>query len=195
MLCLSCRSLRLPLIRNYATAAISIPGSSEVLSRRPTKTKPRRKDILRAEPELKMTSRKLPTSLKKMGSLASLINHKPLSHAMLQMRFTNKRHGPHLEKLLRNAKEGAVRKGMDEDSLVVDQAWVTKGKFAKRLWVKGRGRVALQRRPRVGIDIRVRDKTTLERRASESKAKMVKKLMKGGGLVEKPIYNSANFTC
>lgn len=84
---------------------------------------------------------------------------------------------------------------MDEDSLVVDQAWVTKGKFAKRLWVKGRGRVALQRRPRVGIDIRVRDKTTLERRALESKAKMVKKLMKGGGLVEKPIYNSANFTC
>lgn len=142
-----------------------------------------------------MTSRKLPTSLKKMGSLASLINHKPLSHAVLQMRFTNKRHGPHLEKLLLNAKMGAVRKGMDEDSLVIDQAWVTKGKFVKRVWYKGRGRMAIQRRPRVGIDIRVRDKTTLERRAAENKAKVVRKLMKSAGLVNRPIYNSAVFSC
>lgn len=187
MLCQSCRMLRVPLSRRIA----SISSSTNIAG----KIKPTRKDILSAEPELSMTSRKLPTSLKKMDALASLINHKPLSHAMLQMKFSNKRHAPHLMKLLQNAKNGAVRKGMDEESLVVDQAWITKGKFVKRLWVKGRGRLAVQRRPRVGIDIRVRDKTTLERRASDKKEKMVRKMMKNVGLVDKPIYNSSVFTC
>lgn len=193
MFCRSCRLLKAPLSRTYASDVVPVAVNNTKLPI--TKIKPRRKDVLAAEPELAMTSRKLPTSLKKMDALASLINHKPLSHAMLQMKFSNKRHAPHLAKLLQNAKNGAVRKGMDEESLVIDQAWITKGKFVKRLWVKGRGRLAVQRRPRVGLDIRVRDKTTIERRASEKKEKMVRKMMKGCGLVEKPLYNSSVFTC
>lgn len=193
MFCSACKMLRIPASRSYATTAVARPAKT--ITDMTSKLKPRRKEVIAAEPELSMTSRKLPTSLKKMGALASLINHKPLSHAMLQMKFSNKRHAPHLEKLLRNAQNGAIRKGMDEESLVVDQAWITKGKYVKRLWVKGRGRLAIQRRPRVGIDIRVRDKTTIERRASEKREKMVRKMMKGSGLVNKPLYNSAVFTC
>lgn len=185
----------MPLARNYATPTMSTTVVATTNSLPEPQSKLRQKDLKKIEPELAMTSRKLPTSLKKLGALARLIQHKPLSHAMLQMKFSNRRHGPHLEKLLRNAKEGAVRKGMDEESLVIDQAWVTKGKYIKRMWFKGRGRMAVQRRPRVGIDIRIRDKTTLERRAAVAKQKTVMKMMKGGGLVNKPIYNSATFSC
>lgn len=159
------------------------------------KIKPTRKNRIAAEPELAITSRKLPTSLKKMHSLAALIQHKPLSHAILQMRFSNKRHSSHLEKLLQNARQGAVRKGMDEASLVVDQAWITKGKFVKRVWFKGRGRMAIQRRPRVGIDVRVRDRVTTDRRAEEAKTKTYKKLMKRFDVANRPLYNSQVFTC
>ncbi|CCG83051.1 54S ribosomal protein L22,mitochondrial [Taphrina deformans PYCC 5710] len=191
MFCRSCNLLRIPFSRTYASSVPKISKPADLAA----KVKPKRKEIIAREPELAMTSRKLPTSLKKMDKLASLINHKPLSHAMLQMKFSNKRHAPHLEKLLRNARNGAIRKGMDEESLVIDQAWITKGKYVKRLWVKGRGRLAVQRRPRVGIDIRVRDKTTIERRTAEKRDKMVRKMMKTSGLVNKPLYNSSVFTC
>ena len=187
--------MRIPVSRSYATIARISESTQKSLSTTTQKAKPRRRDVIAAEPELAMTSRKLPTSLKKMDALASLINHKPLSHALLQMKFSNKRHAPHLAKLLENARNGAISKGMHEESLVVDQAWITKGKFVKRLWVKGRGRLAVQRRPRVGIDIRLRDKTTLERRAVEKKDKTIRKMMKGVGLVDKPLYNSSTFTC
>lgn len=193
MFCSTCRTLRNPSQRYYATTSlVTKPAQRANIV---NKIKPTRKEILALEPELAMTSRKLPTSLKKMDALASLINHKPLSHAMLQMKFSNKRHAPHLVKLLANAREGAIRKGMDEESLVIDQAWITKGTYVKRLWVKGRGRLAVQRRPRVGIDIRLRDKTTLERRANDKKGKMIRKLLNSAGSANKPLYNSAIFSC
>lgn len=111
------------------------------------------------------------------------------------MKFSNKRHAPHLQKLLLNAKMGAVRKGMDEESLVVDQAWITKGVFVKRVWFKGRGRIAIQRRPRVGIDIRIRDKVTTDKRALIKAAKTKTVLMRKTIHPNKPLYNSQVFTC
>jgi large subunit ribosomal protein L22 len=144
--------------------------------------------------QIAITSQKLPTSLKKMRLLADLIAHKPVSHGVLQMRFSNKRHTQHVANLLENARRGAISKGMDEASLVVDQAWVTKGKYIKRKWVKGRGRIAIQRRPRVGIDVRVVDKTTLEPRLLVKKERLVRRLTKPL-MVNKPIYQSSMFTC
>ncbi len=141
-----------------------------------------------------MTSRVLPTSLKKMGALQRQIQHKPLSHAILQMTFSNKRHSDHLASLLRNAKQGAVAKGMSPESLVVDQAWVTKGKFVKRMWVKGRGRLAIQRRPRVRIDIRVRDGSTTAKREEDKKRRAMKRLVKLP-VMSRPLYRSKGFTC
>ncbi|ORY87671.1 ribosomal protein L22/L17, partial [Protomyces lactucae-debilis] len=141
-----------------------------------------------------ITSKKVPTSIKKMSLLANLIAHKPVSHGVLQMRFSNKRHATHLANLLENARRGAISKGMDEESLVVDQAWVTKGQYIERKWYKGRGRMTIQRRPRVGIDVRVVDKTTLEPRVLAKKEKLVRKLTKPH-LISRPIYQSSMFTC
>lgn len=153
-----------------------------------------RKMLIAGEKSVGITSRKLPTSLKKLGNLARQIAHKPVSHAVLQMRFSDKRHAPHIASVLENARRGAVSKGMDEDSLFVDQAWVTKGKYVKRLWIKGRARLAIQRRPRVGIDIQIRDRTTADRRAKEALEKKQKKVLRGLTTPNRALYNSTVFT-
>ena len=155
---------------------------------------PPRKQTITAEPTVAITSRKLPTSLKKLGNLARQIQHKPLTHAVLQMQFSDKRHAPHIAAVLENARRGAISKGMDAESLFVDQAWVTKGKYVRRLFIKGRARLAIQRRPRVGIDVVVKDKTTADRRALETAVKKEKKVLRGLTVPNRPIYTSTMFT-
>ncbi|BFZ53299.1 39S ribosomal protein L22, mitochondrial [Savitreella phatthalungensis] len=197
-----------PLCRSCLTTAKTLVSAPATLFRRQTRpitTKdnqlpgleyigPTRAQAIAAEPSVAIKSRRLPTSIKKLGALARQIQRKPLSHAILQMKFSDKRHAPHLMKVLRNAERGAISKGMDPESLFVDLAWVTRGAYVKKLFIRGRGRAAVQRRPRTGIDVVIKDKTTTDRRADEKRVKLYKQIKRSVVVPDRPIHVFNAFT-
>ncbi|BFZ60211.1 39S ribosomal protein L22, mitochondrial [Saitoella coloradoensis] len=178
------------LVRTFAgTAALRVKGLTGLSSlfseprpgnEEPEKTvvyKKTKEQIKAAEPQVKVGTDDLETSYRKLGDLARQIQRKPIDHAIAQMDFSLKRHGPEIANLLRTARERLLKqhKNLQGQDLYVDAAWVGKGVERKKLWTKGRGRFALRVNHRAHMKVVVKSKITLDRVAEEKERKRLNK--------------------
>ena len=94
----------------------------------------------------------IPTSPRKLNLVARLIARKPVDSAILQLQMSDKRHAKtRVKSMLALARDHAVAKGLDREKLIVQEAWVSKGVYLKRLDIKGRGRHGVIMKPEWAI--------------------------------------------
>lgn len=87
-------------------------------------------------------------SPRKLNDVARLIARKPIDAAILQMQMSDKRvASTRIKSMLVLARDHAIAKGLKREELVVQEAWVSKGIYLKRLDIKGRGRHGIKHRP------------------------------------------------
>ena len=133
--------------------------------------------ILRTERSHLAKSHFLKTSVKKLGPLARQIAGKPIDDAIIQMRFSPKKAAREVKRHLEYARDEAVaRRGMglggvdgkgtvegggmvvedrkgkrrfvrDRTEIYVDEAWVGRGTFAKKIECRARGQTNLLNLP------------------------------------------------
>ncbi|EPY51211.1 ribosomal protein subunit L22 [Schizosaccharomyces cryophilus OY26] len=180
----------------------SLPNEFQAPSREPSQQKSRpwkrisTKRLLTMDPSYTHQSNILRSSLKKAGNLCRQIARKPFYHALLQMKFSEKRVSRSIASALVNARKNAVSKaGLDEKTLYIDQAWVGKATYIKKIITRGRGGHAVERRPRVRVTVLLKDERALlrdlQRRNDRTNSRRV-----WSPLPNRPIYNKLNaFTC
>ncbi|WFD36380.1 hypothetical protein MCUN1_003259 [Malassezia cuniculi] len=124
-------------------------------------------------------------SHRKLNLLARQISGKPIGFAILQMEFSAKRAARRVRSTLALARDHAEAKGMDANTLVVSEAWVTKGKYIKRVEIKGRARYGLITHPQARLNIVLRPGKTHEQVDEEriEKARRHVRSIGSGGLV------------
>lgn len=124
-------------------------------------------------------------SPRKLNMLAQQVNGKPIDFAILQMQFSAKRAARRIRSTLVLARDHAAAKGMDPRTLVVSEAWVTKGTFLARLEIKGRGRAGIMHHPRSRMHIVLRPGKSWEQREEEKieRARRHVRSMRTGGVV------------
>ncbi|CAA20776.1 mitochondrial ribosomal protein subunit L22 [Schizosaccharomyces pombe] len=148
------------------------------------------------DPSYTLQSMVLRSSLKKVGALCRQIAHKPFYHALLQMKMSDKKISKYIATALVSARENAVREaGLDESTLYVDQIWVGKAKYLKKLITMGRGGRAIERSPRVRVTVVLRDERALLRDLQRRQQRLERKKV-WTPLPNRPIYLKSNFfTC
>ncbi|KAL0579677.1 dolichyl-diphosphooligosaccharide--protein glycosyltransferase subunit 1 [Marasmius crinis-equi] len=110
-------------------------------------------------------------SPRKLNMLGNQISGKPIDHAILQMQFSEKRASNRILNMLATARDHAVAyKGLEKPKLVVSEAWVTKGKYIKRLEPKGRGRVGIRVHPSARMHVVLKEGKTLEEKKAAERA-------------------------
>ncbi|KAH9918213.1 ribosomal protein L22 [Epithele typhae] len=120
-------------------------------------------------------------SHRKLNMLGRQISGKPLDHAIVQMRFSEKRASNRIKSMLAVAKDHAIRyKGMDESKLVVSQAWVNKGPKLKRLDIRGRGRVGIKHHPSARMKVIVKEGPTKEEQRAAERARKLSRIVSAG---------------
>ncbi|EPX73566.1 ribosomal protein subunit L22 [Schizosaccharomyces octosporus yFS286] len=154
------------------------------------------KRLLTMDPSHTHQSKILRSSLKKAGNLCRQISRKPFYHALLQMKFSEKRVSKSIASALVKAREDAVTKaGLDEKTLYIDQAWVGKATYLKKLVTRGRGGHAVQRRPRVRVTVLLKDERALLRDVKRRNDRINSRRV-WSPLPNRPVYNKLNaFTC
>lgn len=118
--------------------------------------------------DFKISPRKLGMLASQIGS-GKLVDGKrigmPVDEAILQMQFSDKRASGRIKSTLALARDHAIARGMNGERLVVDQAWVGKGQYMKRVDVKGRGRAGVKHHPSARLNVLLKEgKTELEKR-------------------------------
>ncbi|WBW74639.1 mitochondrial ribosomal protein subunit L22 [Schizosaccharomyces osmophilus] len=154
------------------------------------------KRLLTMDPSHTHQSKIFRSSLKKAGNLCRQISRKPFYHALLQMKFSEKRVSKSIASALVNAREDAVAKaGLDEKTLYIDQAWVGKATYIKKLVTRGRGGHAVHRRPRVRITVLLKDERALLRDLKRRNDRINSRRV-WSPLPNRPVYHKLNaFTC
>lgn len=124
-------------------------------------------------------------SHRKLNLLARQIGGKPIDFAILQMEFSAKRAARRVRATLALARDHAVAKGMDARSLIVSEAWVTKGKYIKRIEIKGRARYGVMTHPQARLNVVLRPGKTHEQADAEriEKARRHVRSIGSGGVV------------
>lgn len=124
-------------------------------------------------------------SPQKLNLLAHQIAGKPIDFAIVQMQFSAKKAARRIKATLAMARDHAEAKGMDPATLVVAEAWVTKGFFFKAYDIKGRGRAGIKHRPMSRMSVVLRPGQTWEQRdaAELDKARRRVRSLGSGGVV------------
>lgn len=87
-------------------------------------------------------------SPRKLNDIARLVTKMPIDNAILQMQMSDKRVAKsRIKSMLVLARDHAIAKGLKREQLRVEQAWVSKGVYLKRLDIKGRGRHGIIMKP------------------------------------------------
>lgn len=132
-------------------------------------------------------------SPRKLADLAHQISGHPIDYAILQMQFSPKRASKRILSTLALARDHAAAKGMQVPRLVVSEAWVNKGRFLKRIDIKGRGRFGFKHHPSARMNIILRYGKTYAEKEVETLAlarKRVRQVGTGGvARTNKPIVN------
>ncbi|GMK58338.1 hypothetical protein CspeluHIS016_0503700 [Cutaneotrichosporon spelunceum] len=120
-------------------------------------------------------------SHRKLNDIGRLVAGMPADEAVLQLQFSEKRAArTWVKSSLAFARDHAVARGLSRDSLVVQEAWVSKGKKERRLDIKGRGRMGIKHHPRARIHFVLAEGQTWEQKREAKDAKVLRQVRGGG---------------
>ncbi|BEI86031.1 hypothetical protein CcaverHIS002_0603180 [Cutaneotrichosporon cavernicola] len=129
----------------------------------------------------KSAARKM--SHRKLNDIGRLVAGMPADEAVLQLQFSEKRAArTWVKSTLAFARDHAVARGLSRDRLVVQEAWVSKGKKEGRLDIKGRGRMGIKHHPRARIHFILTEGKTWEEKRAAKDAKVIRQV-RGAGMV------------
>ncbi len=119
--------------------------------------KPKRERTL-ADNEAQAVTRNLRVSPQKLNLVAALIRGKKVNTALADLTFSRKRIAGDVKKTLESAIANAENNhDLDVDTLVVKEAFVSKGLVMKRFSPRARGRVGQIQKPFANLTIVVRE--------------------------------------
>lgn len=101
------------------------------------------------------TFRGVRTSPRKLSVIARAVRGMTVRQALVQMQFSPKKHAETMEKAIRSA---AANSGLDDASqkgLIVQEAYVNKGMFLKRLIFHARGRMGHKNKPSAHLTVKL----------------------------------------
>ncbi|KAF0899640.1 hypothetical protein E2562_020828 [Oryza meyeriana var. granulata] len=102
-------------------------------------------------------------SPKKVNLVAKLVRGMRVEDALLQLQVTVKRAAKTVYQVIHSARANAAHNhGLDPDKLIVEEAFVGKGLYLKRLSYHAKGRCGVMVRPRCRLTIVVREATAEE---------------------------------
>ncbi|KAM3406013.1 hypothetical protein ACQJBY_000204 [Aegilops geniculata] len=102
-------------------------------------------------------------SPKKVNLVAKLVRGMRVEDALLQLQVTVKRAAKTLYQVIHSARANAAHNhGLDADKLIVEEAFVGKGLYLKRLSYHAKGRCGVRERPRCRLTVVVREATAEE---------------------------------
>ncbi|XP_037482370.1 50S ribosomal protein L22-like [Triticum dicoccoides] len=102
-------------------------------------------------------------SPKKVNLVAKLVRGMRVEDALLQLQVTVKRAAKTLYQVIHSARANAAHNhGLDSDKLIVEEAFVGKGLYLKRLSYHAKGRCGVRERPRCRLTVVVREATAEE---------------------------------
>ncbi|KAE8802098.1 50S ribosomal protein L22 [Hordeum vulgare] len=102
-------------------------------------------------------------SPKKVNLVAKLVRGMRVEDALLQLQVTVKRAAKTLYQVIHSARANAAHNhGLDADKLIVEEAFVGKGIYLKRLAYHAKGRCGVRERPRCRLTVVVREATAEE---------------------------------
>ncbi|KAF8138291.1 ribosomal protein L22/L17 [Boletus edulis] len=145
--------------------------------------------------EHKYSTANFKISHRKLNMLGRQISGKPIDHAIMQMKFSEKRASSRIKSMLATAKlHASVYKKMDSSKLIVSEAWVTKGpKQLKRLEPRGRGKFGIRVHPDSRLNVILRPGKTFERLQEEKRKMRLKRIVSAGIVREDvPLRNPAS---
>uniref|UniRef100_A0A8R7PIB8 Large ribosomal subunit protein uL22c n=1 Tax=Triticum urartu TaxID=4572 RepID=A0A8R7PIB8_TRIUA len=100
---------------------------------------------------------------KKVNLVAKLVRGMRIEDAFLQLQVTVKRAAKTLYQVIHSARANAAHNhGLDSDKLIVEEAFVGKGLYLKRLSYHAKGRCGVRERPRCRLTVVVREATAEE---------------------------------
>jgi large subunit ribosomal protein L22 len=119
--------------------------------------KPKRERTL-ADTEAQAVTRNLRVSPQKLNLVAAMIRGKKVNTALADLTFSRKRIAGDVKKTLESAIANAENNhDLDVDTLVVKEAFVSKGLVMKRFSPRARGRVGQIQKPFANLTIVVRE--------------------------------------
>ncbi|KAL6610249.1 hypothetical protein ACP70R_040218 [Stipagrostis hirtigluma subsp. patula] len=102
-------------------------------------------------------------SPKKVNLVAKLVRGMRVEDALLQLQVTVKRAAKTVYQVIHSARANAAHNhGLDPDKLIVEEAFVGKGLYLKRLSYHAKGRCGVMVRPRCRLTVVVREATAEE---------------------------------
>ncbi|CCI42950.1 unnamed protein product [Albugo candida] len=97
---------------------------------------------------VKTIKKDIRVSPRKLTYLAQQVRGLPAEEALLQMKFSRKRRATIVKATVQNAVNLAdIRYNIEPENLKISEAFVTKGKYLKRLRIMGRGRSGIMHHP------------------------------------------------
>jgi len=135
-------------------------------------------------------------SHRKLGKLAEQIAGKPVDSAILQMMFSEKRASSRIKSMLAHAKVNAISRGLEEEKLVISEAWVNKGPggaMAKRLEIKGRSKMGIRKKYKAKMVVMLREGLTVEEKKAKDREVKLRRIVSAGFVREDiPIRNPSS---
>lgn len=100
----------------------------------------------------------LKQGVKKVNLVAKLVRGMRVEDALMQMAVSPKRAAKVVAQMVHAARANAVQNhGLDGSSLIVAEAYVSKGRYLRRSNPHGRGKSGVKHRPRCGLTVLVRE--------------------------------------
>lgn len=98
---------------------------------------------------------------RKLNQFVDVLRGLHVEDALIQCRVHHKKAARMCGKLLESAKANAVTNhGLDGDNLKVDEAWVGKGQYLRRVSIHGRGRSGVMHKTRSHLTIVLKEEAT-----------------------------------
>ncbi|KAJ0982604.1 hypothetical protein J5N97_010859 [Dioscorea zingiberensis] len=149
-----------------------VPISSPLIPDLGSGQKTEKKGVAAKPSKVQAIKKDIKQSPKKVNLVAKLVRGMRVEDALLQLQVTVKRAAKTLYQVIHSARANATHNhGLDPDRLLVEEAFVGKGLYLKRLSYHAKGRCGVMVRPRCRLTVVVRE-TTPEEEAKIAKLRV-----------------------
>ncbi|KAG7096964.1 hypothetical protein E1B28_004361 [Marasmius oreades] len=175
------------------TKSTAVDSSTDVARTEAPETykHPKKRKQMKKAHSHKYSTANFKISPRKLNMLGRQISGKPIDEAILQMQFSEKRASNRILNMLATARDHAVSyKGLEKPKLVISEAWVTKGKYMKRIEPRARGHFGVRTHPSARMHVVLKEGRTLdEKKAAEHAYKLNRVVSASHVREDKPIRN------